>query len=72
MLNTTKIERKRNRKKIYHVKAIHKEVATTILIPEKVDFNTGTTNRDKDVYPKWKKKKTNSSGKYSIPKSECI
>lgn len=57
MLNTIKIKRKRNRKKIYHVKAIQKEVATTILIPEKVDFNTGTTNRDKDVYPKWGKKK---------------
>lgn len=55
------------------MKAIYKEVTTTILIPEKVDFNTGTTNRDKDVYPKWKKKKkTNSSGKYNIPESECI
>lgn len=56
------------------MKAIHKEVAMAISISEKVGFNTGTTNRDKDVYPKWKKKKkkTNSSGKYNIPKSECI
>lgn len=39
------------------MKAIHKEVAMAISISEKVGFNTGTTNRDKDVYPKWKKKK---------------